>query len=150
MTRKLVHIGGWLALFGLLSGSASIFVPWLKLVVVTGSGRRAQSRFEKITVLNLSMGLWYVLLLLTLVAIVGTAAMADGRGRKLAGVAGPILSVVTAGIVVAIITMAEGKPDGPGRVVDTAVAAGGWLAFAALPMLGFACGLIAIGRTRGV
>jgi hypothetical protein len=148
MPRNLVYIGWGLALFGLLSGFASIFVPWLRLSVVVGSGRRAQNHLEKVPVLNLSMGLWYVLLLLTLVAIVGTAAMGQSRGRNLAGVTGPILSVVTAGVVVAIITTTEGTTDGPGRVVDTAVAAGGWLGFASLPMLGFACGLIAIGRAR--
>jgi hypothetical protein len=120
MQRKLVRIGGWLALFGLLSGTASIFVPW----------QRPGDR-----VLNIHLGLWYVILLLTLYAILGTAAMGVNQGRKLAGIAGPILSLVTACVAVALIT-----------TVDGTVGGGGWLALASLPLLGFACGLIAIGR----
>ncbi|WP_433053782.1 hypothetical protein [Dactylosporangium sp. CS-033363] len=121
MQRKLVLIGGWLALFGLLGGGASIVVPWMGAT----------------TILNLPHGLWYVLFLCSLWALLGTAAMGVGRGRKFAGVAGPILSVLTAFVVVGLITTSEGR-----------AAAGGWLGLASLPPLGFACGLIAIGRAR--
>ncbi|WP_426508795.1 hypothetical protein ACPPVO_59595 [Dactylosporangium sp. McL0621] len=148
MRRKLVQIGGWMALFGLLGGGASIFVPWMRQLVVTGSGRRAESRVESVTVLNLPHGLWYVLFLCSLFALLGTAAMGVDRGRKLAGVAGPILSLVTAFVVVGLITTFDGKAPAAGRVADTAVAAGGWLGLLSLPLLGFACGLIAIGRAR--
>lgn len=119
MRRNLVLIGAGLALFGLLGGTASIFVPWV----------------AQITVLNLPKGLWYVLLLLSLFAVLGTAAMGTGRGRKLAGVAGPVLSLVTALVVVGLIATAEGRAG-----------AGGWLGLVSLPPLGFASGLIAIGR----
>ena len=149
MQRRLVRIGGWMALFGLLSGAASIFLPWMRQLVVVGSGRRAERHLENVTVLNLSKGgLWYVLLLLTLFAVLGAAALGTNQGRKLAGVAGPILSLVTASVVVGLITTFEGRPSGTGRVVDTAVAAGSWLGLVSLPLLGFACGLIAIGRAR--
>lgn len=59
--------------------------------------------------LNLDRGLWYVMLLLTLFAVLGAAAMGTGRGRKLAGVAGPILSFVTAVAVVGLITTHDGR-----------------------------------------
>ncbi|MGI5246168.1 hypothetical protein [Dactylosporangium sp. CA-139066] len=123
LSRKLVRIGGWLALFGLLSGTASIFVPW--------------QRLQGVTVLNIRLGLWYVMLLFALFAVLGTAAMGVNQGRRFAGVAGPILSVVTAFVAVGLITTVEG-PAG----------AGGWLGLASLPPLGFACGLIAIGRAH--
>jgi hypothetical protein len=148
MQRNLVRIGGWLALLGLLTGSASIFVPWMRQQVVTGTGRRAEKHLEGVTVLNIPLGLWYVMLLLTLFAVLGTAAMGVGRGRRLAGVGGPILSLVTACIAVALITTFEGRSGGAGRVAGTAVAAGSWLGLASLPLLGFACGLIAIGRAH--
>jgi hypothetical protein len=148
MQRKLVRIGGWLALLGLVGGGASIFLPWVRQQVVVGSGRRAESHVERVTVLNLPHGLWYVLFLLTLFALLGTAAMGVDRGRKLAGVAGPILSLLTAFVVVGLITTFDGRTTGAGRVADTAVAAGSWLGLASLPLLGFACGLIAIGRAR--
>jgi hypothetical protein len=120
--RKLVRIGGALALLGLISGSASIFVPW---------------QAQGVTVLNIRLGLWYVMLLLALFAVLGTAAMGVNQGRKFAGVAGPILSVVTAFIAVGLITAVDGHAG-----------AGGWLGLLSLPPLGFACGLIAIGRTH--
>lgn len=144
--RKLVHIGGWLAAFGLLTGIASIFVPWVQQLVATGSGRRAPQRLESLTVLKLEQGLWYVILLLTLFAVLGAAAMGVNRGRKLAGIAGPILSLVTASLVVTLITTFDGRLTGPGRITDVGTSAGGWLALVAMPLLGFACGLIAIGR----
>ncbi|GAA3449385.1 hypothetical protein GCM10018962_12180 [Dactylosporangium matsuzakiense] len=146
MQRTLVRIGWWLALSGLVGGAASIFVPWMHQLVVTGSGRRAQSSVESITVLNMPYGLWYVLFLCSLFALVGTAAMGVGRGRKLAGVAGPILSLLTACIVVGLIITYDGKAPAGGRITDTAITAGSWLGLASLPLLGFACGLIAIGR----
>ncbi|GAA4244161.1 hypothetical protein [Dactylosporangium darangshiense] len=144
MQRNLVRIGGWLALFGLLTGSASIFVPWMRRQVATGTGRRAERHLEGVAVLNIPLGLWYVMLLLTLFAVLGAAAMGVGRGRRLAGVAGPILSLVTACIAVALITTFESRSGG----ARTAVASGSWLGLASLPLLGFACGLIAIGRAR--
>jgi hypothetical protein len=118
----MVRIGGWLAAFGLLSGSASIFVPW---------------QAQGVTVLNIRLGLWYVILLFALFAVLGTAAMGVNQGRKLAGIAGPILSLVTACVAVALITTLRGG-----------AAAGGWIGLASLPPLGFACGFIAIGRAR--
>ncbi|WP_432833259.1 hypothetical protein [Dactylosporangium sp. CA-092794] len=150
MQRTLVRVGAWLAGFGLLSGLASMFVPWLSQLVVVGTGRRAERHVETVTVLDLGLGLWYVTLLLTLFAVLGAAAMGTGQGRKLAGVAGPILSLATAIVGVELITTFEGSPSGPGRVAETAVAAGGWLGLASLPLLGFACGLLAIGRARRV
>jgi hypothetical protein len=146
MQRKLVQIGGWLGVSGLLTGIASIFVPWVQQLVVTGTGRRAPQRLDSLTILNLEKGVWYVLLLLTLFALLGTAAMGVNQGRKLAGLAGPILSLVTASLVVGLITTFDGQPAGPGRIVDVGTSAGSWLALVAMPLLGFATGLIAIGR----
>ena len=147
MRRKLVQIGALLAVSGLLTGIASIFVPWVQQLVVTGSGRRAQQRLDSLTVLNIKMGLWYVILLLILMAILGAAVLGTNQGRKLAGIAGPILSLVAASVVVSLITTFDGQLAGPGRIVDVGTSAGSWLALAAMPLLGFACGLIAIGRT---
>lgn len=146
MQRKLVQIGGLLAVFGLLTGIASIFVPWMQQLVVTGSGRKAAQRIESLTVLNIKLGLWYVILLLTLIAILGAAALGTNQGRKLAGLAGPILSLVTASVVVSLITTFDGQLAGPGRIADVGTSAGSWLALVAMPLLGFACGLISIGR----
>jgi hypothetical protein len=148
MQRKLVLVGGWMAVFGLLTGTASIFVPWVRQLVVVGSGRRAQSHRETITILNLPRGFWYVMLLLTLFALLGAAAMGTNQGRKFAGLAGPILSLVTAFVVVGLITTFDGKLSGTGRVAEVAIATGSWLALVSMPLLGFACGLIAIGRAR--
>ncbi|MEV0132312.1 hypothetical protein AB0H83_28085 [Dactylosporangium sp. NPDC050688] len=146
MQRKLVQIGGWLGVSGLVTGIASIFVPWVQQLVVTGSGRRAQQRLDSLTILNLEKGLWYVILLLTLVAILGAAALGANQGRKFAGLAGPILSLVTASLVVGLITTFDGQLTGAGRIADVGTSAGSWLALAAMPLLGFACGLLAIGR----
>ena len=55
---------------------------------------------------------------------------------------------MTAVLVVVLITTFKGQLTGPGQVVDTGDAAGGWLALASMPLLGFACGLIAIGRAH--
>jgi len=144
MPRKLVHIGGWMAAAGLVTGTASIFVPWMQQLVVAGRARRVES----LTILALPKGFWYVMLLLTLFALLGAAAMGSNQGRKLAGLAGPVVSLVTAFVVVGLITMFDGKTGGPGRVVDVATQPGGWLALVSMPLLGFACGLIAIGRAR--
>ncbi|MFI5913766.1 hypothetical protein [Dactylosporangium sp. NPDC051541] len=146
MQRTLVRVGWWMALFGLFGGGASIFVPWMRQLVETGSGRRTEPSVESITVLNMPYGLWYVLFLCSLFALVGTAAMGVGRGRKLAGVAGPILSLLTAFVVVGLIITYDGKAPTGGRITDTAITAGSWLGLASLPLLGFACGFIAIGR----
>lgn len=146
MQRKLVQIGAVLGVAGLLTGIASIFVPWVQQLVVTGSGRRVQRRLDSLTVLNLEKGLWYVILLLTLVAILGAATLGTNQGRKFAGLAGPILSLVTASLVVGLITTFDGNLTGPGTVTEVGTSAGSWLALAAMPLLGFACGLIAIGR----
>lgn len=146
MQRKLVQIGAWLGVSGLVMGIASIFVPWVRQLVVTGSGRRAQQRLDSLTILNLEKGLWYVILLLTLVALLGAAALGANQGRKLAGLAGPVLSLVTASLVVGLITSFDGQLTGAGRVADVGTSAGSWLALAAMPLLGFACGLLAIGR----
>lgn len=148
MQRKLVLVGAWMAAFGLLSGTASIFVPWMRQLVVVGTGRRAQRRLEDITVLNLDRGLWYVTLLLTLVAILGAAAMGTNQGRKFAGLAGPVVSLATASLVVGLITTFDGQVSGEGRIAQVGTSAGSWLALVSLPLLGFACGLIAIGRAR--
>jgi hypothetical protein len=146
MQRKLVRIGAVLAVSGLLTGVASIFVPWMRQLVVTGSGRRAQQRLDSLTILNIKMGLWYVILLLILLAILGAAMLGANQGRKFAGLAGPILSLVTASVVVSLITTFDGQLAGPGRVAEVGTSAGSWLALASMPLLGFACGLIAIGR----
>lgn len=146
MQHKLVQIGGGLGVFGLLTGIASIFVPWVQQLVVTGSGRRAQQRLDSLTILNLEKGVWYVILLLTLIAMLGAAAMGANQGRKFAGLAGPILSLVTASLVVGLITTFDGQLAGPGRIADVGTSAGSWLALVAMPLLGFSCGLIAIGR----
>ncbi|GAB3866492.1 hypothetical protein GCM10027610_118860 [Dactylosporangium cerinum] len=146
MQRKLVHIGGWLGVSGLLTGIASIFVPWVQQLVVTGSGRRPQRRLDSLTILNLEKGVWYVILLLTLIALLGAAAMGANQGRKVAGLAGPVLSLVTASIVVGLITTFDGQLAGPGRIADVGTSAGSWLALVSMPLLGFGCGLLAIGR----
>jgi hypothetical protein len=148
MQRKLVQIGGWLGVSGLITGIASIFVPWVQQLVVTGSGRRAQQRLDSLTILNLEKGVWYVILLLSLIALLGAAAMGANQGRKIAGLAGPILSLVTASIVVGLITTFDGQLAGPGRIAEVGTSAGSWLALAAMPLLGFSTGLIAIGRAR--
>lgn len=148
MQRKLVRIGGLLAVIGLLTGIASIFVPWVQQLVVTGSGRRAQQRLDSITVLNIKMGLWYVILLLILIAVLGAAVLGADQGRKFAGLAGPILSLVTASVAVSLITTFDGRLAGPGRITEVGTSAGSWLALVAMPLLGFACGLIAIGRAK--
>jgi hypothetical protein len=148
MQRKLVQIGGVLGVFGLLTGIASIFVPWVQQLVVSGSGRRAQQRLDSLTVLNIKMGLWYVILLLILIAILGAAVLGANQGRKFAGLAGPILSLVTASVAVSLITTFDGQLAGPGRIAEVGTSAGSWLALVAMPLLGFACGLIAIGRAR--
>ncbi|MEV4507940.1 hypothetical protein AB0K00_03130 [Dactylosporangium sp. NPDC049525] len=143
-----MQIGGWLGVSGLLTGIASIFVPWVQQLVVTGSGRRAQQRLDSLTILNLEKGVWYVILLLSLIALLGAAAMGANQGRKIAGLAGPILSLVTASLVVGLITTFDGQLAGPGRIADVGTSAGSWLALVSMPLLGFASGLIAIGRAR--
>ena len=85
MQHKLVQIGGWLGVSGLLTGLASIFVPWVQQLVVTGSGRRASQRVDSLTILNLEKGVWYVILLLTLIALLGAAAMGADRGARSPG-----------------------------------------------------------------
>ncbi|MET7395474.1 hypothetical protein ABZS66_18475 [Dactylosporangium sp. NPDC005572] len=122
MPRKLVHIGGLLGAFGLATGALSVVTPW------TAAG---------VVILNIKGGVWYVLLLFTLVALLGTAALGTGLGRRVAGLSGPILSLATAALIVGLITTVEAWGS---------VAGGGWLALASMPLLGFACGLIAIGR----
>ena len=146
MQRKLTLVGAWMAVFGLLAGIASIFVPWVQQLVVTGSGRRAQQRLESITILNLEKGFWYVTLLLSLMALLGAAALGTNQGRKIAGIAGPVLSLATESLVVGLITTFDGQLAGAGRIAEVGTSAGSWLAMVSLPLLGFACGLLAIGR----
>jgi hypothetical protein len=151
MSRTLlVRLGATMAVAGLLTMIGSVLLPWAR-VRTRPLGLRGNDSAEGLSVLSLTGGVWFVGLALVLLALVGAAALGTGTGRKIAGLAAPVI-----GLVATIVTIAIGRELRPtlsaletiGPFSEARVAGGAALALLASPLLGFAAGFLAIGRAR--
>jgi hypothetical protein len=151
--RVLAMMGAVLSVLGMLAGAAALALPWARYRVrgsVFGAGGLARDGAWQ--VYQLDFGQVYVVALLALAGLLAAGGLGGGLARTVAGIAAPILGLVTAMLVVYLVNRAttphEVEAAGFAHLnVDPRVAAGAGFGLAAAALLGFGAGLWALGRT---
>lgn len=156
MPRPLFTVtGGLLGGVGLLTGIASLAVPWGRLRVSgappAGASLPAPA---SLPVFQVSHGTWYLILLGLLAGLFAVAALDTGRGVELALTIAPTAGIVTALAVIWLANGIAGTSAGANAIglahlrVTGETAYGVWVGLVTGPLLGFGTGALALGRRR--
>ncbi|NJC68962.1 hypothetical protein HC031_04355 [Planosporangium thailandense] len=156
MPRPLFTVtGGLLGGAGLLTGIASLAVPWGRFRV---SGAlpvgTAVPVPAPLVVFQAPHGTWYLILLGLLAGLFAVAALDTGRGAHLALTVAPTAGIVTVLVVIWLANGIAGAAVGANAIgfaglrVTGEAAYGVWIGMATGPLLGFGAGALALGRRR--
>lgn len=156
MPRPLFTVtGGLLGGAGLLTGIASLAVPWGRFRVSGAPPEGASLPAPApLPVFQAPHGTWYLLLLALLVGLFAVAALDTGRGLELALMVAPTAGIVTALVVIWLANGIAGTSAGANAIglahlqVTGETAYGVWIGLVAGPLLGFGTGALALGRRR--
>lgn len=154
--RVLFGLGGLLAAVGLGAGLVSLALPWAHYQVRGSAFTDVPvARDANLAVFQVAGGAWYVLAVLILAALLAVAALGAGPGLRVAAVAGPVLGLVTLGLVLGMTNQVLASSHGvlaagfAEVAVNAANGPGTGYALAAGPLLGFGIGLLAAVRAQG-
>jgi hypothetical protein len=156
MPRPLLTVtGGLLAGAGLLSGIASLAVPWGRYQARGSVLNQAPvDSAGPIAVYQVPGGTWYLLAVGVLAGLLAAATLGAGRAPEVALAVAPVAGILTALVVVAV---ANGVAASAANVVAVGfaqlkvtgqTAEGVWLGLVTGPLLGFGVGAVALGRRR--
>jgi len=150
--RILIIVGGALVALGLLAAVLAFALPWASYRMRLRRGGWAEEDF--FSVFEIRRGTWFVVALVLLMVLALAAAVGVERVRQVAGMAAPVVGLIAAALVVAVMQSQIGDQRIEvelGGLADARVrwAGGAVFGLAATPLLGFGAGLLSIGRTRG-
>ncbi|MGC9667139.1 hypothetical protein ACNTMW_11355 [Planosporangium sp. 12N6] len=151
--RPIATIGGLLAGAGLLSGIASLAVPWGRYRAHgTVVSQAPMDSSGPIAVYQLSGGMWYLLAVGVLAGLLAAATLGAGRTPDVALAAAPAVGLLTALIVIIVANGVDASGAdvvavGFAQVEVTGQATEGvWIGLATGPLLGFGVGALALAR----
>lgn len=151
MVRRVLSGTGWLlAAAGLGAGLVSLALPWAHYRVRGSAfGDVPIDRDADLAVFQVAGGAWYVLAVLVLAALLAVASLGTDPGLRAVTVAGPVLGLLTLGLVLAVTNQVLASSHGVLAAgfaeirVTAANGPGSGYALVAGPLLGFGAGLLA-------